>query len=89
VIIAMARPDFRYLLRAFDRDPERAPDGSEVPGDPLLAAWRGAAATAHAAYETWLYRRDGDSYAGYRAAADRLDAAQDVLAARAAHQRGG
>jgi hypothetical protein len=88
VTIAMARPDFRYLQRAFDGDPGRAPD-LEVPGDPLLTAWRGAAATAHAAYETWLHRPDGDSYAGYRAAAERLDAAQDVLAARAASQRPG
>ncbi len=46
----------------------------------LLAEWRLAASDARAAYANWRRRRDRDSYAVYRAYADRADAAQDALA---------
>jgi hypothetical protein len=47
-----------------------------------LLAWRIAADEARAAYADWRARRDRDSYAVYRACADRADAAQASLAAR-------
>jgi hypothetical protein len=47
-----------------------------------LLAWRIAAEEARAAYADWCVRRDRDSYAVYRAYADRADAAQASLAAR-------
>jgi hypothetical protein len=49
----------------------------------LLAYWRLAAWDADAAYAEWRRNRDRDSYLVYRACADRADAAQDALAARA------
>jgi hypothetical protein len=49
---------------------------------PELLAWRIAADEARAAYAEWCARRDRDSYAVYRAYADRADAAQASLAAR-------
>jgi hypothetical protein len=48
---------------------------------PELVAWRVAAGEARAAYAEWRRCRDGDSYAAYRACADRADAAQAVVAA--------
>jgi hypothetical protein len=48
---------------------------------PGLLAWRIAAGETRAAYAEWCARRDRDSYAVYRACADRADAAQDSLAA--------
>ena len=45
-------------------------------------AWRVAAAEANLAYEAWRMSRDADSYAVYRASADRADAAHDALAKR-------
>jgi hypothetical protein len=47
----------------------------------LRVSWREAAAEARAAYRVWRRMRDGESYAVYRACADRADAAQDALAA--------
>lgn len=49
---------------------------------PELLAWRIAADEARAAYAEWCARRDRDSYAVYRAYADRADAAHASLAAR-------
>ena len=51
--------------------------------DTLLAYWRRAAWDADAAYAEWRRHRDRHSYLVYRACADRADAAQDALAARA------
>ena len=51
-------------------------------GAPQLLAWRIAADEARAAYADWRARRGLDSYAVYRASADRADAAQASLAAR-------
>jgi acyl-CoA reductase-like NAD-dependent aldehyde dehydrogenase len=59
----------------------------EETGDLLLADWRAAASEADAAYAEWRRRRDRASYAIYRACADRADAAQDALAARATEGR--
>jgi hypothetical protein len=49
---------------------------------PEVVAWRLAAAEARAAYAEWRRCRDHDSYAVYRACADRADAAQAVVASR-------
>jgi hypothetical protein len=46
----------------------------------LLACWFRAEAEARTAYDEWARSRDADSYAAYRASADRADAAQDALA---------
>jgi hypothetical protein len=48
---------------------------------PVAAAWEDARDDAVAAYAVWLGRRDAESYAAYRAAQDREDAAQDALSA--------
>jgi hypothetical protein len=47
---------------------------------PSLDAWKDARDDAHEAYRVWRSRRGGEAYAAYRAAQDREDAAQDVLA---------
>ena len=67
-------PDtFEIVLR---RDPEWSP---------VLEAWRDAAEDAAVALAHW---RSGDSsYAAYRAAQDREDAAQDALAGPATAHR--
>ena len=48
----------------------------------LLEGWSRAEAEARDAYAHWRRRRDSESYAVYRACADRADAAQDALAQR-------
>jgi len=50
------------------------------PQDPLMASWLEAELDARDAYEHWRRSRDPESYAVYRACADRADAAQDALA---------
>jgi hypothetical protein len=45
--------------------------------------WIDARDEAREAYRRWRAERDADSYAVYRAAQDREDAAQDTLALRA------
>ena len=50
---------------------------------PVLDAWGDAREDADAAYREWRLLRTGASYAAYRAAQDREDAAQDALAASA------
>ena len=50
--------------------------------DALLQAWLEARAEANAALEDWRALRTRESFAAYRAAEDRADAAQDTLAAR-------
>lgn len=47
---------------------------------PVHASWNDAREDAAEAYRQWLGRRDAVSYAVYRAAQDREDAAQDALA---------
>jgi hypothetical protein len=44
-------------------------------------AWRDAHEEAAAAYLAWRARGNREAYAAYRAAQDREDAAQDILAA--------
>jgi hypothetical protein len=48
---------------------------------PVRDAWSDAHEDAAEAYRVWQRRRDVASYAAYRAAQDREDAAQDALAA--------
>jgi hypothetical protein len=47
---------------------------------PVLEAWRDAAEEASAALRAWRAAPGSQSYAAYRAAQDREDAAQDGLA---------
>jgi hypothetical protein len=49
---------------------------------PEVVAWRLAANEARAAYAEWRRLRDDESYAVYRACADREDAAQAAVAPR-------
>src|SRR4051794_24327407 len=75
---AMSHSDLRSLLDDVPDTLEivlrRSPDWS-----PVLGAWRDAAEEAGAALATWRRLRDAQSYAVYRAAQDREDAAQDAL----------
>ena len=50
-------------------------------GDELVSVWRAARAEANAALLTWRAAPGPDSYAAYRAAEDRADAAESSLAA--------
>jgi hypothetical protein len=50
--------------------------------DELADAWRAAQAEAECAYEHWCEMRTTGAFAVYRAAQDRADQAQDVLADR-------
>jgi hypothetical protein len=52
--------------------------------DELYAVWTVARAEANLAYDAWQAAPDRDTYAIYRAAEDRADAAQDALAGLAA-----
>ncbi len=52
--------------------------------DELFAIWSAARAEANLAYEAWCERPGLDSYAVYRAAEDRADAAEQALIAAAA-----
>ncbi|HET6549351.1 MAG TPA: hypothetical protein VFG79_12880 [Solirubrobacter sp.] len=47
---------------------------------PVLEAWRDASEEAAAALGTWRAEPGAETYAAYRAAQDREDAAQDALA---------
>lgn len=49
--------------------------------DPLLAAWRIAAADARDAYGAWCFLPSARSYAAYLAAEDQADAATATLCA--------
>jgi hypothetical protein len=55
----------------------------ETGSDALFASWSMAAAEARSAYEEWRSSGGPEAYVVYRACADREDAAQDALAARA------
>ncbi len=47
--------------------------------DQLYAVWAVARAEANLAYDAWVQSPGADTYAIYRAAEDRADAAQDAL----------
>jgi hypothetical protein len=55
-----------------------APDSE----DSLRSSWETAAAEARDAYAEWRRSKSLETYALYRACADRADAAQDALAER-------
>ena len=59
------------------RDASLGPDFNAV-----YDAWSDAHEEAEAAYGTWRSTQAGEDYTVYRAAQDREDAAQDVLALR-------
>ena len=66
-------PDTRELVL-------RRPERSSVEH----SAWSEAHEEAAGAYRTWRSQRSREAYAAYRAAQDREDAAQDLLAAQRA-----
>jgi hypothetical protein len=75
----MSHADLRTLL-------DDVPDTLEIilrrppEWSPVLDAWRDAADEASAALARWRRERTRESYAAYRAAQDREDAAQYALA---------
>lgn len=76
----MRRDELRFLLDGVPDTRElviRRPDTWA----PVADAWRDAHEDAAAAYRTWRLERTPATYAAYRAAQDREDAAQDALAA--------
>ena len=60
----------------------RRPRALEPSFDAVYDAWSDAHEEAEAAYGSWLHSQSGVDYVVYRAAQDREDAAQDVLALR-------
>jgi hypothetical protein len=79
----MSTSDLRTLLDDVPDTLEivlrREPDWS-----PVLEAWRDAAEEAAAGLRAWRVDPGPESYAAYRAAQDREDAAQDALRKTAA-----
>lgn len=63
------------------------PEPPAAGSDPLTAAWKAARDDAMSAYEAWLDGTGLESFAVYRAAADREEAAAAALAARAGERR--
>ena len=76
----------RQLLNVLDEIPDSgeivilAPPRQETDG--LLLAWRAAHLEADGALAEWRLRRTRGTFASFRAAEDRADAAQDALALR-------
>ncbi|HVL95583.1 MAG TPA: hypothetical protein VM266_06950 [Solirubrobacteraceae bacterium] len=60
-----------------------APDTHELQRDELYVLWSAARAEANIALDDWRDVPGAATYAAYRAAEDRADAAQDALAALA------
>jgi hypothetical protein len=61
-----------------------APVREALDREELFAVWSAACAEANIAYDAWRDEPGPASYAAYRAAQDREDAAQDALAGIAA-----
>jgi hypothetical protein len=76
----MTTRQLRELLRDVPDTREIVIGLQHPAGDALLAAWRAAEEEAGRALAAWRAARGADAYAAYRAAQDRADAAQDVLA---------
>ena len=55
--------------------------------DQVFAVWAVARAEANLAYDVWAESPSAETYAIYRAAEDRADAAQDALADMAARSQ--
>jgi len=68
-------------------DPIRGAASSAVLLGESAWAWRDAHTEAALAYAAWCREPGAGAYAVYRAAQDRADAAQDVLARRAQDRR--
>jgi hypothetical protein len=77
---AMPRRTNTQATRA-PRSSRRRLRGSAWLYDELVLAWHAAQAEALAAYRTWCAWPGRETYAGYRAAQDRADAAQEALSA--------
>jgi hypothetical protein len=76
----------RHRARAAEFELDGDTGGSWV-FDELADAWRAAQAEARDAYEHWRETSGANAFAVYRAAQDRADQAQDVLAERAERER--
>ena len=83
----MSRYELSSVLNREVDDIRRRLTGAGVPivwiYDELRCAWRDAQAEAMAAYAGWRNEPSAAGYAVYRAAQDRADAAQDMLARHA------
>ena len=79
----MTTADLIHLLTELEDTHELVLTRS-VPGDPLLAAWRIAAADARDAYAQWCDRPGPLTHSAYLAAADQADAASAALCASVA-----
>jgi hypothetical protein len=69
------------LLRGLDDTREVVVRRAPAHADLLQAVWRSAQDEVNEAYLLWLEEPGAVAYHGYRAAADRADAALDALAA--------
>jgi hypothetical protein len=84
----MTTRELRQLLEHVDDTREivlrgQAGEGGPRAVDELRAVWSAARAEANLAYEAWRARPARATYAVFRAAEDRCDAAQDALASAA------
>lgn len=88
----MSRQELEQLLALIEDTHEivlrRLPGPELEPADELFAIWSAARTDANVAYDEWRLRPGGESYAAYRAAEDRADAAEDALALMAAEKTG-
>ena len=82
LVMAMSAQRLYELLQEVPDTEEIVVRSPRLPGDVLLAAWRGAHDEATSALAAWRTTPGADAFAAYRAAEDRADAALDVLTAR-------
>ena len=80
IVSSILMPRGTNKSRGRSRRSTRATDGPAC--HELAFAWRTAQDDAAAAYRVWSSRPGPDTYAAYRAAQDRADAAQDALTAQ-------
>ncbi len=89
----MSRQELEQLLALIEDTHEivlrRLPGPPMERADELFAIWSAARADANLAYEEWRLRPGPESYAAYRAAEDRADAAEDALALMAGERSAG
>ena len=69
------------LLRGLDDTREVVVRRAATESDLLHAVWRSAQDEADEAYDHWCEAGGAEAFCGYRAAADRADAALDALLA--------
>ena len=78
---ALATDDLRDLLSVLEDTHELVLRSADA--DPLMSAWRSAAADSRDAYDAWCDSPDALRHAAYVAAEERADAALSALTADA------